>query len=219
MLQSISLKDKAAIAAIVIGLGSNAVGTFTPLLGFQFPWRLSFFIVAIGWCLIAWGILFFLNVSFRQNLKLVALLGFGFLIYGFFFSPPPMGPCSVKLDIEGLRTTLKNAVEAGHNNPQRNVEIWVEVGNKDTCQYAKALYEAFKIGQWNPKEIQEAPRLAGNGVWFHASQQDAIAIQIYEQLWGLQPLRLDLRKDIDARQWVFWIKDTWPTPITRATSR
>lgn len=131
---------------------------------------------------------------------------------GMFFHPQFLGPCDVSFDVERLGAAL-DKMRIRENDSVPKVEIFVDKGKINTCHYASELYTAFDEGNWHPRSIEENPApLRGNGVWFYAPEKDSMVIDVYEQLWSDQPVRLDMRPD-KKNIWRFWIKDEWPTPL------
>ena len=167
--------------------------------------------------MVVWGAAQWIETSYRFSSRWRWGISFAtavcFAGWGLLFSPPAIGPCSARLDAESLGSFLSNSAQRGVT---REVTIVVEKGKTETCRFAKDLLTAFMIGGWNPGNIKEA-ELIGNGVWFHASRQDSLAIEVYEQLWRTQPVRLNFVVSPPSEPWNFWVKDSWPTPIRQNT--
>jgi hypothetical protein len=130
-----------------------------------------------------------------------------------YFRPSTIGPCSAPLEVESLGSFLLK-INRQFTTTKPRIKIVVDMGRKDSCNYARDLVTAFRIGGWEPEPIQE-DGLIGNGVWLHGSAGDEELFEVYDQLWRSQPIRIsfDPSSKVPSRYWTFWIKDTWPTPI------
>jgi hypothetical protein len=200
------------------GFGATAVSVALPQIYPHFPWWLSALILWVGATVVGISIIEALHLyrSFDRVITIIIDLCMAILLGAmvYYLKPSIVGPCSAPLEVESLGAVLFNINHEFTTTAKPKVKIWVEIGRKDSCPYAKALDTAFRIGGWAPEPIME-DKLIGNGVWLHGSAGDTEIVKVYEQLWRSQPLKLalDTSSNRPSEEWVFWIKDTWPTPI------
>jgi hypothetical protein len=124
-------------------------------------------------------------------------------------------PCDLSLRSDGEARNYLIGIKQKTPNLVPSV-VHIKVSNEN-CRYAIDLQRMFTAAGWGNILKMETEDLLGDGIIFHARKDDEVAITLYGNLAGEQAVRLDF--DFDARakkEWVFWIKDSWPTWVSRA---